>query len=81
MAHLEKRKSRLTFTTADTVRERGKLREVVVEATTPYWATVRLAGMRKSYKVSFASIYTLAVKQEVEKQRAEKKAAKKGKGR
>jgi hypothetical protein len=81
MTRLETRKTKLSFVTADSVRERGKSRPVVIEATTPYWATVRLAGMRKAYKVSFASIYTLAVKQEVEKQRAEKKAAKKGRVR
>jgi hypothetical protein len=79
MTTLEKRKSRLQIITSDVVRERGKLREVVLEAH-PYFATVRLKGMRSSFEVSWAGIYNMAVRLEVEKKRAEKKAAKKYRG-
>lgn len=77
MTSLAKRKSRLQFTTCDIVRERGKLREVVIEAHT-HTATVRLLGMRRGYEISYASIYDAAVKRHVEQQRAAKKAARKG---
>ena len=80
MSHLAKRKSRLTFQTCDTVRERGRLREVIIEAD-PYTARVRLAGMRTSYPVSYAAIYNQAVLRAVEAERAAKKAARKAKGK
>jgi len=51
MTSLAKRKTRLVFTTCDLVRERGKQREVVIEAGTHY-ATVRLLGMRTHYQIS-----------------------------
>ena len=73
MTSLGKRKTRLIFTTCDTVRERGKLREVVVEAQA-YFAMVRLAGMRTSFPISYASIYQEAARRQVERLRAEKKA-------
>jgi hypothetical protein len=77
MTRLSKRKTRLVITTEDLVRERRKLREVVVEAH-PHHAEVRLLGLRKSYVISWAGIYNLAVRNAVEKERAAKKAAKKG---
>lgn len=73
MTNLEKRKSRLVFTTCDIVRERGKVREVVLECLTTT-VNVRLAGMRTSYPISYAAIYNRAVAIAVEKSRAEKKA-------
>jgi hypothetical protein len=75
MTSLAKRKSRLVIQTEDCIRERGKLREVQIEAH-PYYATVKLKGMRVSYQVSWASVYGLAVKQAVEAARREKKTQK-----
>lgn len=77
MTSLAKRKTRLQFTTSDSVRYRGRLREIVVEAT-EYTAIVRLKGTRQEYEVSWAGIWNLAVKIAVEKQRAEKRARKRG---
>lgn len=77
MTALEKRKSRLVVEASDCIRERGKLREVTLELH-PYTMSVRLKGMRQSFEVSYASIYNLAVKQAVEKARAEKRAKRKG---
>lgn len=76
MTSLAKRKSKLIFTTSDTVRERGRLREVIVEAASPYHLRVRLAGLRTSYELSFAGLYQQAVRVEVERRKAEKKARK-----
>lgn len=75
MAKLAKRKTRLECEFSDTVRERGQLREVIMEIT-PYLITVRLKGLRQRYEVSPAGIYQQAVLTAVEKARAEKKAAK-----
>jgi hypothetical protein len=80
MTRLSKRKTRLVITTEDLVRERRKLREVVIEAH-PHHAEVRLLGLRKSYAVTWSGIYSLAVKRAVEQERAAKKAAKKEKRR
>jgi hypothetical protein len=77
---LANRKTRLKFTTCDAVRERGKLREIVLEPH-PYTVTVRLLGLRRSFEISYAAIYNLAVLKHVEQQRAAKKAAKKEKKR
>lgn len=74
MTSLAKRKTRLVFTTCDTVRERGKLREVVIEAGTHY-ATVRLLGLRTSYQISYAGIFNAAVKIAVDAAKAAKLAA------
>lgn len=76
MTKLEKRKSRLVFQTTDIVRERGRLREVVIEAHQGY-AEVRLAGMRTSFPISYAQIYQTAARLQVERERAEKRAEKK----
>lgn len=57
------------------MRERGKLREVTIEAQTHY-CNVRLAGMRTRFPISYAAIYNAAVRIHVEKQRAEKRAQK-----
>ena len=72
MSNLGKRKTRLVFTTCDTVRERGKLREVVIEAQ-PYYCIVRLAGMRTSFEISYATIYQTAARVAAERARAAKK--------
>lgn len=75
MTALESRKSRLVVKASDCVRERGKLREVTLELH-PYTMSVRLAGMRQSFEISYAACYDLAVKKFVTAQRAEKKARK-----
>ena len=75
MTALAQRKSKLQIVTSDTVREHGKLREVTLEAN-PYFATVRLKGLRTSYPISWAAIYDHAVKIAVEKARAEREARK-----
>jgi len=73
MTALENRKTRLIFTTADTIRERGKLRPVVIEAR-PMCAIVRLLGMRTGYPISYGAIYHAAARIAVEAERAAKKA-------
>jgi hypothetical protein len=77
MTDLSRRKSKCIVQFSDAVRERGKLREVVMELT-PYGMRVWLKGMRVAFDVSPASVYNLAVMKAVAAQRAEKKA-KKGK--
>ena len=76
MTDLSRRTTRLRFTTADEQREHGKYRRVIIEAH-PGCATVRLAGLRTSYSIPWASIYSLAVKQHVASERAEKARKKK----
>lgn len=72
MNNLSKRKTRLTVEFSDTVRERGRLREVTMEFN-PYCVTVRLKGMRQRYEISPAGIYNMAVRVAVEKARAERR--------
>jgi hypothetical protein len=74
MSRLALRSTRAMFTTEDCVRERRKLREVVVDLK-PRYAMVRLAGLRTSYPISYAAIYSAAVKLAVQQERAEKKKA------
>lgn len=78
MTSLAKRKTRLTVEFSETVRERGRSREVTMEFT-PYGITVRLKGLRTRYEVSPAGVYNLGAKLAVEKRRAERKAARKAK--
>jgi hypothetical protein len=73
---LAKRKSKLSVEFSDCVRERGKLREIVMDFS-PYGVKVRLKGLRSAFEVSPASIYNLAVLKFVSAQKAEKKARKK----
>jgi len=75
MTSLDKRKTKLVFTTCDTVRQRGRLREVVLECK-PYFAMVRLSGMRTSFAISYATIFETAARIKAERDRAEKKKAK-----
>jgi hypothetical protein len=76
MSHLTKRKSKLVFTTADTVRYKGRLREVVIEVS-PFIATCRLAGTRTRYEMSWSGIFAHAARVFADKQRAERKAKRK----
>ena len=75
MTTLSERKSRLVVEFSDAVRERGRLRPVVAELR-PWGMTIRLKGMRQSYEVSAAAVFSLAVKQFMAQQRAEKKVRK-----
>lgn len=80
MTHLTKRKSRLIFTTSDTVRYKGREREVVVEVS-PFIATCRLAGTRTRYEMSWSGVFHHAAHAFAEKKRAERRAKRKGAGR
>lgn len=76
MTSLISRKSRLCFISEDVQRYRGKLRRVVVEVDRGgYSANFRLEGTRARFPLSFAAMYNLAVKIEVERVRATKKAS------
>jgi len=72
MAKLSQRKSRLMFTTSDTIRYKGTERAIIVEAT-PFIAICRLAGTRTRYEMSWAGIFNCAAAAFAEKVRAERK--------
>jgi hypothetical protein len=76
MTPLSKRKSRLQFMTDDVVREKGKLRQVIVEAH-PGYCSVRLSGLRSGFSISYGGIYAFAARRAAEQLLAAKKAAKK----
>lgn len=78
MTALTARRTRLTFETADCTRERGRLREVIIEAQ-PYLCVVRLKGTRRRLEISWAGIYNAAARLSAEKARAEKAEARKHK--
>jgi hypothetical protein len=75
MTRLTARKTKLTFESADLVREQGRFREVVVEAR-PEYAILRLKGLRTGYSVPWSAIWSMAVKAQLARDRAEKKAGK-----
>lgn len=79
MSVLSKRKTRCVLEFSDTVRECGKLREIIFELS-PYGISVRLKGLRSSYEITPASVYTTAVMRQLSRLKAEKLAAKKAKG-
>jgi hypothetical protein len=76
MTALRERKTRLTFETADEIRDRGRYRAVVVEAE-PDYAVLRLKGTRHRFQVSWAGLYQYAAKCEVDRLRREKAASRK----
>lgn len=76
MTALDQRKTKLIFETAALVRERGKCRNVVIEAL-PLCAVVRLKGTRTSYAIDYAAIYHHAARIRAEFVRREKAKAKK----
>lgn len=78
MTSLAKRKSRLSVEFSDCIRERGKLREIIMEFS-PYGVKVRLKGLRKSFDISPAAIFNRAVFIQVERDRAAKAADKSAK--
>jgi hypothetical protein len=73
---LSQRKSKLIFETGDTVRERGRRREVIIEAEDTY-AFVRLKGTRTRFMIEWSAIYTAAAKLAAAQQRREKLGGKK----
>ena len=77
MTKLNERKTRLVFETADCYRERGKLRQVVIEAN-PLTATIRLKGTRTKFDLPWSAFYALAAKAAAEQVRREKKNRKRG---
>ena len=79
MSKLTTRKTKLMIETADTVRECGAYREVILEADsrTPTLLTVRAKGLRTRYTVEASTVYHLAVKLYFEQKRREKKAGRK----
>jgi hypothetical protein len=80
MTNLRSRKTRCIVMFDETIRERGKSREIVMELN-PYTVRVRLKGLRGSYEIPAASIYNAAVARFVAQKRAEKLAAKKARGK
>ena len=76
MSVLAKRKSKCVLEFSDTIRERGKLREIIFDLS-PYGIRVRLKGLRGSYEITPASVYNSAVARFVAQRKAEKLAAKK----
>lgn len=78
MTKLEQRKTRLQFTTGCEVRERGKWRAVIVECSSSgLIADIRLQGLRARFPISYETIYRTAQRIAAERERAEKKAARK----
>ena len=80
MSKLCERKSRLIAEFSETIRERGRYREIVVQLS-PYNIRVKLKGTRHWYDLAPASCYNLAVAKEVARQRAARAEARKAKGR
>lgn len=72
---LRDRKTRLRFETDATFRERGKLREIILEPT-PHLLYLKLKGQRKRVAVSYQTVIEAAYRIEADRKRAEKKAAK-----
>jgi len=80
MTRLSDRRTRTVFETGSAIRERGRLRPIVVEAHNSF-ATLRLKGTRKSFTLTYDAMYSLAAKQEADALRRERAIAKKSKGR
>jgi hypothetical protein len=80
MTSIANRKTRLRAEFGDSVREAGKYRPVLMEFE-PHCIHVRLKGLRHSFVISPAAIYNRAVQTEVVRLLAERKAAKKRRGR
>ncbi len=80
MSKLSERKTRLVAEFSETIRERGRSREVVMRLS-EYSIAVKLKGTRTWFEISPASVYNLAVSKEVARQKAEKATAKKARAR
>jgi hypothetical protein len=74
--NLASAKTRTILETADTHLERGKWRQVIVEAY-PHHALLRLKGTRQGVTVSWAGMYQHMMRLKAEKLYAEKLAARK----
>jgi len=72
MTALNKRKSRLTFETADTLFECGSNRAVVIEAE-PEYITLRLKGLQHRVSIAWGAVYHFAARIEADAARKEKK--------
>lgn len=72
MSALAERKTKLVFETAETVRECGRSRSVIIEAQ-PYIALVRLKGTRKAFPISYGAIYHAAARLAAVEARSAKK--------
>jgi hypothetical protein len=70
MGVLLERKTRLIFVTASSLKDNGKLREVIVESR-PQYAVVQLNGSKQKYSVAWEMIYKLAKEQHAENLRLE----------
>lgn len=77
MRSLTARKTKLVFETSGELRERGRYRNVIVEAH-PSHVVLRLKGMHRTLSVTWEGIYALAAKCAADKLRAEKRAKRKG---
>ncbi len=78
MTALDQRKTRLTFQTADELRESGKSRAVVIEAE-PEYAVFRLKGTRHRISISWVGLYQFAAKCEADRARRDKLTGRKAK--
>jgi hypothetical protein len=76
MRSLAQRKTRLVFETEDAIFERGRNRQIVIEAR-PGYCYLRLKGSRRRYPICYAAIYHRAVDIASDQARRDK-AAKKG---
>ena len=72
MTRTDKPVRRETFSS---VRERGKLRPIIVELASTY-VRCRLKGMRGSYTISYDQLYSLGAKNAAEAKRRERAEAK-----
>jgi hypothetical protein len=77
MTALAQRKTKLTFETADSIRQGRSSRPIVIEAE-PEYAVLRLKGTRGRLTVTWAGIYVFAAKCKADSIRREKAASKKG---
>lgn len=76
MGKLAERKSKLKVEFSDTIKSRGKLREIIMEFS-PYLVMVRLKGMRTGYPITAASIFNRAAFIHAEHVKAERAANRK----
>jgi hypothetical protein len=75
---LAARKTKLSLTTSQTYRYKGKEREIVIEAE-PDYATVRLNDTRTRCSVSWRTVFDVAGEIYARQERERRKAARKGK--
>ena len=71
------RKSNLTLRTGAVIVQKSKPRSVVIEWTpaTPDLVSLRLQGTRQRFPVSAATLYTMAVQLHADRERAERRKA------